>query len=320
MGLQTCGSVWSCPVCSPKVRQARAVQIERLGVMHLEAGGGLEFATFTMSHKRSDSLADTLDTVLNGWRAVQRNRAVVRAFARLGVVGFVRACEITRGRNGWHPHLHNLLFTVRPLTSDERDQLQAVLYSAWRSYVLKRGFSEPSEARGVLLREVNLSRGCDGLAAYLTKVQDTYDQSSTIAREMARGDLKQGRKTSRTPFEVAASAADGVAVDVALWHEYEGATKGRRAIYVSSSLTALYGVEDQADDVLAAADDGVAVAALDASEYRLVVLYKARARLLDLAERGGTEAVYEGLHALSRRHDWEAAKAARKGARHRGAT
>jgi hypothetical protein len=315
MGLQTCGSVHACPVCAPKIRQARAVQIERLGVLHLEASGGLEFATFTMSHRAGDPLADTLDTVLNGWRAVQNNRAVKRLWTQLGILGFVRATEVTRGWNGWHPHSHLLLFTTRPLTAAERSQLQSVMFSAWRSYCVRRGYAEPSEARGVLLREVNLSRGADGLAAYLTKVQDSYGTSSTIAREMARGDLKKGRKTSRTPFEIAESAANGDPRDVALWHEYEQATKGRRVIYVSPALTALYGVEDLADDDLAAADPAVAVAAVDAEEYRLVVRYRARARLLDAAERGGGEAVYEGLRVLNRRHEYEAARAARKEAR-----
>lgn len=311
LGLQTCGSVHACPHCAPKIRQARAVQIERLGTAHLEAGGGLEFATLTMSHHSGDPLALTLDTVQNGWRSVQQNRAVRRLFTRLGILGAVRATEITHGYNGWHPHLHVLLFTTRQLTADDRAELQAVLFTAWRSYVVKRGYFEPSEARGVLLREVTLSRGADGLAAYLTKVQDSYGRATTIAREMARGDLKKGRRAARSPFEIAEGAAAGVAADVALWHEYEAATKGRRVITVSRRLTALYGVEDQGDEDLAAADEAVAVAALDAAEYRLVVRYKARVALLDAAERGGSEAVYERLRAVVRRHDHEQRKALR---------
>ncbi len=311
MGLQTCGSVHACPVCSPKIRQARAVEIERLGTTHLDKSGGLEFATLTMSHHKGDALSLTLDTVLNGWRAVQANRKVRRLFARLGIVGAVRSTEVTRGWNGWHPHLHCLLFTTRPLTPEERSELQSVLFAAWRSYVMKRGYFEPSEARGVLVREVTLSRGAEGIAAYLAKVQDSYGQSTTIAREMARADLKKGRKTARTPFEIAEAAAAGSTADLALWHEYEAATKGRRVIEISRSLKTLYALADVSDAELAAADDAVSVAALHAEEYALVVRYKARAAMLNAAELGGAEAVYDRLGALVRRHDFERKKARR---------
>jgi len=79
-GLVTCGSIWACPVCSARIRQRRAVEIERACLTHLAAGGGIGFATFTLPHVRSDDLAELLEVVQKAWRKVQQNHAVRRKF------------------------------------------------------------------------------------------------------------------------------------------------------------------------------------------------------------------------------------------------
>ncbi|HWH33507.1 MAG TPA: hypothetical protein VNU01_12625 [Egibacteraceae bacterium] len=314
-GLRSCKSIHACPRCSPVIRQRRYEQIERLGLAHAKAGGGLGFLTVTLPHTKADPLADSLDTVLNGWRAVQQSRAVRSLFTRLGVLGSIRATEITRGYRGWHPHTHLLMFTTRPLTAAELAEIEEAVYKAWARYVARRGYGAPSREHGVVMRPVDMSRGTDGLSAYLAKVHDAFGKSTTIALEMARGDLKRGRKGSRTPFEIAESAAAGHGGDLKLWHEYEAATKGRSVIYVPPKLSALYGVEDVTDDqAVEEAESAPAVAALDAAEYALVVRYRACAAMLTAAELRGGDAVYERLRALIRRDRVDAARAARKAA------
>jgi hypothetical protein len=297
-GLVTCGSIWSCPVCAARIRQRRAGEIERAMLAHLGAGGGGEFATLTLSHTRDELLTDTLGVVQQAWKKVQQNGTVRRLFELYGVIGRIRATEITRGAwNGWHPHLHVLIFAARDLTAEERALLLAALEKAWTAALRKLGRTrEQSAEHGVTLRPVTSSE----VGNYLSKIQDHYGRDSSIGLEMARSDAKKGRKKSRTPFEVLESAADGVASDVALWHEYEAATKGRRAIEWSRGLKARFAVAEVEDEDLAAADvDGERIAWVSRPQYYALVARKQETHLLDLAEDGGAPAVEEHLSTLS---------------------
>lgn len=69
-GLQTCGSVWACPVCAAKIAARRAQELgEVLGWARRE-GHTLAMVTMTVSHKRKDALKDVWDAVSSGWGSV----------------------------------------------------------------------------------------------------------------------------------------------------------------------------------------------------------------------------------------------------------
>jgi hypothetical protein len=294
-GLVTCGSIWSCPVCAARIRQRRAGEIEKAVLAQLAAGGGVEFPTFTLPHTRADALADTLRVVQKAWAKTFDSRGVRAVLESFGFNGRIRATEITRGEwHGWHPHAHGLLFLERPLTPEERDLLLRALAKAWSAAVVKLGLAQPGDVAdkgqvgGVTIRQVTSSE----VGNYLAKIQDHYGDESSVGLEMARSDAKKGRKRSRTPFEILEGAAAGVARDVALWHEYEAATKGRRAIEWSRGLKARFGVDEREDEDLAAEDvDGERIAWVNRPQWYALVARKQETELLDQAELGGADAV-----------------------------
>ncbi|MFF6976041.1 MULTISPECIES: hypothetical protein [Streptomyces] len=49
-GLQSCHSVWSCPICQARIRAARSVELEKAALAWLKAGHGLYMATLTVPH------------------------------------------------------------------------------------------------------------------------------------------------------------------------------------------------------------------------------------------------------------------------------
>jgi hypothetical protein len=49
-GLQSCHSVWACPICQARIRAARSVELERAALAWLKAGHGLYMATLTVPH------------------------------------------------------------------------------------------------------------------------------------------------------------------------------------------------------------------------------------------------------------------------------
>jgi hypothetical protein len=303
-GLQTCGSVWACPVCSATIRQARGCEVERAATGHLAEAGTLAFATFTLPHTRDLPLRQVLGELRDAFGTLRRGRSWRRLLA-----GYVAAVEITHGLNGWHPHLHVLLFL--PAGAGMPD-----LTEAWCDAVEKHAGRRPSAEHGARIQPVSAGGGA-ALATYLTKVQDGYGAASSIHLEMARGDLKRGRRHSRTPFELLEAAAAGDARAHALWREYEDATKGRRCMTWSTGLRDRFAEDDGA----LAVPDGEAVAALSRDEYALVVEHGQTAVVLDVAERareaGGDPgaAVYAAVRALVRRQAWDRQRRRRQVAR-----
>jgi hypothetical protein len=310
-GTQTCGSVWSCPVCSATIRQGRAVEVEAAARVHLDQGGSLVFVTLTVPHDRADGLRPLLDTIADGWKAVTQSRSYrrVRKVHRLEAI---RAVEVTYGRNGWHPHVHVLLFVGAQLDQVEADELRDGIGSAWRRFVVAQGWRAPSDDHGVRWQPVTMTAGADALARYLTKVQDGFGKERSVGMEMARGDLKRGRKTSRTPFELLEAADLGDRGAMVLWHEFEQATKGRRALTWSHGMKRRLRLSEVADeDIAGAAVPGEVVAEFSEREWLLVIRYEARARVLTAAEDRGTAGVFEVVAALERRAAYDATKSRR---------
>lgn len=305
-GTQTCGSVWACPVCSASIRQGRALEVEAAARLHLEAGGSLVFVTLTLPHDSADRLGPLLDTVADGWKAVTQSRSYRRVRKAHGLDA-IRAVEVTYGRNGWHPHVHALLFVGELVDDLVLDELRGGVESAWRRFVVGAGFRSPSSGHGVRWQPVALTSGADALARYLTKVQDGFGAERSVGLEMARGDLKRGRKTSRTPFDLLEAAAHGDRQAMVLWHQYEEATKGRRALTWSHGMKRRLGLSEVTDeDIAGAAVPGEVVAEFSEREWALVVRYEARARVLTAAEDRGAAGVWQVVAALERRATWDA--------------
>lgn len=311
-GLQTCGSVWACPIDSAKVRHERTLQLADVVMRHLAGGGGLCFPTLTLAHLKRDPLADTLGHLMEGWRYVQGQREWKRLRGELELEHGLKSVEITYGRNGWHPHLHGLQFSVAPLSDRDRERLHGVLWKHWNGYAEKNRLRVLVPARAVVVKRVEMqtNAGIAALAEYLFKVQDGYG----IAAELVRADLKRGRvKASRVPFQIGESAVRGSRQDLALWHEYELATKGRRVLDWTKGAATALGL-DKSDEELAAGDEGSdpldLVADLTPYEWSLVVKYRRRGYLLGVADRESRAGVEAALRALRRRAMRDARKLA----------
>lgn len=302
-GLNLCSSVSACSCCSGRIRQTRAAQIEAAGVAHCRAGGSLAFATYTMPHQAAHLLTDLLEAIKAAWKALREDKAF-RQFRKAFGAAYVRAIEITFtageiGGNGWHPHLHVLWFFDIPPSADELQTFFHITTSAWAGRIMTSGFGRPDQFD---LQEVNGRADAQGLIRYLTKVQDNLDRGSWgPGQEMTRGDLKHGRKRSRTPFELLASAAglvDGTAhpADLQRWHEYEKATKGLRVIEAARGLFKRLGVADVVDELAPeAGPDPQLIATIPFDAWRHLARARKLAALLELVEAGGDQGDVDAL-------------------------
>lgn len=282
-GLLSCGSVWLCPVCAAKVATRRTTEVHNVLTAHLANGGGAEFLTLTLPHDVGDALAVTRRIAADGWRRVQQGRGWMAVKDTVGITGTIRTLEVTHGRNGWHPHVHTLVLTVRPFTDDERSQLLTHAFTSWRGSVVKAGQRAPLPEHTT----ISAVRDASDVAQYVTKIG--------AALEVTQGAAKLGRRAGqRAPFAVLSDfLADGDADDLAVWREWEIGMKGAKQLTWSRGLRAQFDVADVTDEELAAEEvGGVEVALLSADEWRAVCrTLSGPCAVLEAAERGGADAV-----------------------------
>jgi hypothetical protein len=268
--LQTCGSVWVCPVCALIVAERRAEEI-RLGLAALTAAGGsAAFATFTVSHGRGDSLERVLEGFLVAFRHLTGKPSYARLRKRSGVVGFVRVLEVTHGRNGWHPHVHVLFCFDRVLTEAEVTAFADALYPLWESACAREGL--------VMSRQYGLHvvPAYGTVEAYLAKFGRSPKWD--ISREMTKGHVKSGRSVAGsvqlTPMQLLEAAHAGDDRCGWLFAEFAARFNGKAQIYWSPGLRARLLPGDQAvsdAEVVAASGEAARIAlGLTSPEWQAV--------------------------------------------------
>ena len=89
-GLQSCKSVWACPICSFKIRTKRAVEIAVAIAVHKAKGGSVMLLTLTTQHSFGESLDEVWDQVQECWSYITKHYRYTQLRKKLGL--------------GVHPH------------------------------------------------------------------------------------------------------------------------------------------------------------------------------------------------------------------------
>lgn len=281
-GIQTCGSVWMCPVCAKKITEARRSDLQQLSEFTRAGGGQLLMMTLTARHTRDDGLRPLLAGIKSAYRLmVSGKRALSTLLAPYEYLGAVRALEVTVGDNGWHPHMHVLLAVGTALTDEQVKALQAVLFERWQKALLTRGLAEVTEGVGLQLQAGRVSGlDIDPITRYLCKWG--------VSEELSKLHTKSG-KSGRTPWQLLDAYGAGDLHAGQLWQDYRKVFKGSRQLVWSHGLRALVGLgPDVSDEDLAAAEpeQHVIVRQLLKVEWLAVRAVGCRSTLCDLAEYG----------------------------------
>lgn len=264
-GLQICGSVWSCPVCSARISEKRRKQLT-VGVN--KSGYHPVMVTCTLSHGREHKLQETLDRLLSAW-----NKTITGAWwagdKRRGLTGFkatydldywIRSLEPTYGlENGWHPHLHVLFLLPRAIGSDDLELLEDMLRERWAVIVASLGGYANEHG-------IDVVAGNEALAQYVAKtgldsgheIQDrdkALDGKWTVAHEMAKSTSKTGTIEGHyTPLQLL-DLSEKHAWARQAWLEYAETMKGKKQMSFSKGCKDLLGIDDLTEEELAEVDD-----------------------------------------------------------------
>lgn len=223
-----CGHIWTCPVCSGKLRSERWGKAQR-GVVALL--GTWQMLTLTIRHHAGLDLGWLIRGLMKALADMKRGGRVQRLWAE-HVTASLRALEVTHGAHGWHPHLH-LFLRTDGWTLEET----AELFERWQSVVEKHlgAVCVPDREHGLRWStpvDFDVVSEDDRLA-YLFKLgQELTGSTKEAGRSRRWGDFEE----SRTHWQIAESAADGDARSEQLWADFRRATKGRRMIECDDRL------------------------------------------------------------------------------------
>jgi hypothetical protein len=293
-GLATCGSVWACPVCSSKIATRRAEELADVMRHGLEQGCSASMVTLTMRHHRGQSLQQSWDALGYAWSRVTSGKQWRTDQEQAGLVGWVKAVEVTNGKNGWHVHLHVLMIWRDKISHDSAQHVGDRMWSRWSRALQRKGFDSLRRDQhghdvGVDVRLASLAPDATGgLHEYFVK----------LSHEITGGQAKQAKGAGRTPFQLLTDGLDtGLADDLDLWGEWEKASKGRRQIAWSKGLREWAKLmPEQSDEEIAAEEiEGYDLVLLPPATWRELRADPDRVcQLLNAAERGG----FEGATAL----------------------
>ncbi len=290
--VQTCGSVWACPVCAAVVSELRRRELSAALVAARARGWRVVMLTRTVSHFASDTMAQVLGLVKDAMNRATSGRAALALREKYNVVGSVRSLEVTWGRNGYHPHIHELLI----LESDyDLNTLRAEFGALWGRAVTLAGGRDLHEKHGFDAVDCNVR-----IADYVAKWG--RDPAWNESHELAKAVSKRGRGRGQfTPLELlAAFTFEGNVYAGQRWLEYALAMRGKHQLQWSRGLKRLLGVADVSDDEAAAAPlaDGVLLATIPLPAWRKICRIEERGRVLAAAAAGDVLAFHRLLDEL----------------------
>lgn len=291
-GLVTCGSPWACTTCSARIQERRRHEIQQAIDWANSQGLYVFLVTFTFPHQAWQKLADLIPAQADAFKRLRKGKRWDRHSRSIGYQGLIRSLEVTHGRNGWHPHTHELW-----ICEDKRGPHRWELTQLWESACIRAGLLDPDDNNKLgafYSHAVDVKADMDG-GAYLAKQDDV--RSWGFAEEVSKAVSKAGRAKGVHPHHFLIRKAQG---DSQRYIEYVKGMKGRRQLLWSRGLKDRVGITDVTDEVLANESREAAdlLGLLTTDDWKLIRGNDARSELLDAAEHGGWKAVKSLLTAL----------------------
>jgi hypothetical protein len=268
-------------------------------VAHTAAGGYAYLATLTIPHYFGQSLAELLPAFdkarqrfqsSKGWKKVMDVAKDGEGGGTAGRVGSVTSMEVTYGgANGWHPHIHILIFCEKNAFGegqpgdDGRLDSKAIDYfkAQWVDKLEKVGLVDGQNRQWALQYGLDV-RGGQGAAEYIAKWG--RDAAWGMSSEVTRSHSKIGKRDTigtsghYTPFQLLAMSAAGDGHATCAFREFVNAFDGKRMLTWSRGLKAHFAIdevedEDAATEAVLPLNDEHAVGFLESSQLMILTKF-----------------------------------------------
>lgn len=286
--LMRCGSVWTCPVCASIITEKRREEL-MLGIAGWR--GSVVMVTYTLSHQKFHDLEHVFTILRDARRFFKSGREFQSIKKMYGWAGSVASIEVTHGKNGWHPHVHELVFISKEGGKDHKF-LKNALKTRWVHSVDKSGGHTDME------HGLDLTKADSEIYGYIAKFgrlprNAEHEDKKTwrLDQEIAKSAVKKGKLNGRTPMQLLEDYDKGDTKAGRLYCEYARVFKGKKQLYWSRGLRDLLGLNDEIEDeeITENADEdtqGQTVAIINLVQWRTILGNKWRGHVLKLVRAG----------------------------------
>lgn len=249
--VQTCKSVWICPVCADRITRYRAAELIKGMETWIGAGNRVMMVTYTLSHHAQESCKAVLSRLQAAYKRFKGDRVYKSARKNWGIEGGVRVLECTYGANGWHWHMHEIFFLV----GKDAARFVPIAHEFKRHWV-----NVVSQIGGAANEKgLDVKQETDKAFDYISKFGRGPRVSETgwnMALEVVRSPAKiREAAEGLHPFQIlAALGTRENSADNRAWREFADATYNVRQLVYSPKLKTKLGLETVDD---AAIVDGV---------------------------------------------------------------
>lgn len=297
--LRTCDSVWDCPVCAAKITEQRRIELMLAVSRAVTDGYTPILVTFTMRHNRGDNLASLLEALKKAYRGFKSGRAYQALKSDYGIAGTVTSTEVTHGHgreknNGWHPHLHALMF-LEPIAANKLRSLENEFKTRWEHVINAQGY-DASWEHGLTVKE-----GDSAIAEYVAKFgHEPKSARWTVERELTKAPVKQASDDGMTPFQMLEAYGNGDEQAGNLFREYSTVFSGRAQLVWSRGLRDLLGLNEEISDEQVNAvepDETVLLTTVTVRDWYLLLNLQTdvRGELLTIASKGNADLLNEHI-------------------------
>lgn len=250
-GLQTCGSIWACPVCASREAADKGDFILKALQWGKRANKKAFMLTLTARHNRYMPLEELETKFKAAWQTFTAHRSWRKLKRELGIEHWIAAIEAPYGENGWHYHKHVLLFADFDMLKEEKTQADFV--TLWMQCLAIHGLEALPE------RAAKVTTGAAVGDTYLTKCGITVTETNgRLEYEMTGAQ----NKDSKNQWELLEMSYYGNMRAGELFIEFVSHMSGKNFLTTSHGLGDLVAAEElaaaeeqTADDESAAAED-----------------------------------------------------------------
>jgi hypothetical protein len=243
-GLQTCGSIWACPVCASREAAEKGEFILKALQWAKRANKKAFMLTLTARHHVRMTLEELETKFKAAWETFTAHRSWKKLKKELGIEHWIAAIEAPYGENGWHYHKHVLLFADFDMMKES--ETQADFVSLWIRCLEIHGLEALPE------RAAKITTGAAVGNSYLTKCGITVTESNgRLEYEMTGSQNKE----SKNQWELLEMSYYGNTHAGDLFIEFVSHMTGKKFLTTSHGLGDLVALEELAAGDEASSED-----------------------------------------------------------------
>lgn len=280
--LQTCNSVWACPVCAAKISEQRRAE---LSAALVSGEYRAVLVTYTLRHRLHNPLISSLVALKNARARLKSGRWFQNLKDDYEWAGSVTSFEPTWSpRNGWHPHAHELVLLPRDITDNDLEAITFKLKRRWIEVLAAEGFTAEYDYG------VDVQTAEEWVEEYVVKWgHEPQGRQWTPAHEVTKAVNKSAGSDGFTPWQLLEAYGEGDKQAGALFQEYFHAFKGSHQLQWAPGTRALLGMGEDAptDAELAEIEEpGEPLETLAYEQWKYILKDDRRGELLEVASKG----------------------------------